>query len=148
VVIKIYNIIMKKTLKLIALGAIAMIMMSSCATTLNTSSRTSVSLPGITLERSDYKITDDINASAEVKVTFGVFYKGVDRKNLKVGNVSGYGKGIDEKLAIYNLIESNPNVDYLTNIRVLKSYKKGFLGISKTYNTKVIAKGIQIKTDK
>ena len=51
-------------------------------------------------------------------------------------------------MAIFNLIEANPGVDYLTNIRVLKSYKKGFLGITKTYKTKIIAKGIQIKLDK
>jgi len=127
--------------------ALVAALFTSCATTQNTSSRTGVSLPGLVLERSDYKLTDDIEASAEVKVTFGIFYKGIDKKNMKVGKISGYGAGIDEKLAIYNLIEQNPDVDYLTNIRVLKTYKKGFLGISKTYKTKVIAKGIKIKTD-
>lgn len=139
---------MKKLVQKLVIGAIATVALASCATTQNTASRDAVAMPGITLERSDYKLTDDISSEAEIKVTFGIFYKGVDKKNLKVGSVSGYGAGIDEKMAIFNLIESNPDVDYLTNIRVLKSYKKGFLGISKTYKTKVIAKGIQIKIDR
>lgn len=139
---------MKKRIRKFLIGAIATVALASCATTQNTSTRTAVALPGITLERSDYKLTNDISADAEIKVTLGIFYKGIDKKNLKVGEISGYGKGMDEKMAIFNLIESNPEVDYLTNIRVMKSYKKGFLGITKTYKTKVIAKGIKIKTDK
>ena len=139
---------MRKLIKQIVIGAVAIVGLASCATTQNTASRDAVAMPGITLSRDDYKLMDDISSEAEIKVTLGIFYKGVDRKNLKVGSVSGYGAGIDEKMAIFNLIEQNPDVDYLTNIRVLKSYKKGFLGISKTYKTKVIAKGIQIKTDK
>lgn len=139
---------MKKIFKLTGMLAITAALFSSCATTQNTASRSAVSLPGIIMERSDYELTDDIEASAEVKVVLGIFYKGVDRKNLKVGKVSGYGAGIDENMAIFNLIENNPEVDYLTNIRVMKTYRKGFLGFSKTYKTKVIAKGIKIKTDK
>ncbi len=139
---------MKKIFKMASVLAVTAALFSSCATTQNTSTRSAVTLPGITMDRSDYMLTDDMEASAEVKITFGIFYKGVDRNNLKVGKVSGYGSGMDEKMAIFNLIENNPDVDYLTNIRVMKTYKKGFLGISKTYKTKVIAKGIKVKTDK
>lgn len=138
---------MKKLFKLAGVLAVSASLFS-CSTTQNTATRSAVTLPGITMERSDYELTDDIEASAEVKVTLNMFYKGIDRRNVKVGKVSGYGSGMDEKLAIFNLIENNPDVDYLTNIRVMKTYTKGFLGISKTYKTKVIAKGIKIKTDK
>lgn len=46
----------------------------SCSTTQNTTTRSAVTLPGITMERSDYELTDDIEASAEVKVTLNMFY--------------------------------------------------------------------------
>lgn len=105
-------------------------------------------IPGLTFERSDYKLTGDIEASAEVKLIFGgLIVKGIDKKNVKIGQLNGKNlSSTDEGMAVYNLIQKNPEVDYLTNIRYFKTYDKKLF--SKTLKTKIIAKGIIIKTDK
>jgi len=42
---------------------------------------------------------------------------------------------LNDELAIYNLIQKYPNVDYLTNIRYIKTYDNTFFGFKKVYKT-------------
>ena len=137
---------MKKLLKKLAIGIIATAMFSSCVT-ISRTSRAALDVPGLTYERSDYTLSDDISAEVEVKVILGFIYKGIDKRNIKIGQLNGRSAGsIDQQMAVFNLIEKNPEVDYLTNIRYFKTYTKKLF--SKTYKTKIVAKGITIKTDK
>jgi len=136
-----------KIVKLFMVFAATALILSSCRT-VNQASRAALDIPGLTFERKDYKLTKDITASAEVKLILGgLIVKGVDKKNIKVGQLNGRNMGsVDESMAVYNLIKKNPKVDYLTNIRYFKTYEKKLF--SKTLKTKIIAKGIIIKTDK
>jgi len=136
-----------KIVKLFVVIAAAACILPSCRT-VNQTSRAALDIPGLTFERSDYKLTSDIEASAQVKLILGgLIVKGVDKKNIKIGQLNGRNMGsTDESMAVYNLIKKNPDVDYLTNIRYFKTYDKKLF--SKTLKTKIVAKGIIIKTDK
>ena len=127
------------------------VFLTSCKMTVISSSRDQVSMPPLKVKRTDYKLTDDVTAEAEVSVIrFLIFtkVKGVDRKNIKEGQILGGGAATtaDEKLAVYNLIEKNADFDYITNVRFEKTYTKKLF--KTTYKTKVIAKGIILNTDK
>ncbi len=138
----------KLFLNVIAIAAVGLLA-SSCLT-ISEAGKESVELPPLKVTRADYVLTDDLSAEAEVRVYLGFIMRGADKKNIKTGKIysagQAYGAGLDEKLAIYNLIEQNPDVDYLTNIRYYKTYtQKPFV---KKFKTKVVAKGIVLKTDK
>lgn len=133
-------------MKKVLLAAITCVALSSCLT-INTSTKEGVKMPGLTVTRADYILTDDLTAEAEVKyILGGLIVRGDDPKNIKVGTLGGMSASRDEQLAIYNLLEKNPQIDYVTNVRYQKSYVKKIF--SKTFKTKVIAKGIILKTDK
>lgn len=133
-------------MKKVLLAAITCVALSSCLT-INTSTKEGVKMPGLTVTRADYILTDDLTAEAEVKyILNGLIVRGDDPKNIKVGTLGGMSASRDEQLAIYNLLEKNPQIDYVTNVRYQKSYVKKIF--SKTFKTKVIAKGIILKTDK
>ncbi len=133
-------------MKKIILAAISCIALTSCLT-INSNMREGVKMPGLTVNRTDYILTDDLTAEAEVKyILGGLIVRGDDPKNVKAGSLGGMTASRDEQLAIYNLLEKNPQIDYVTNVRYQKSYVKKIF--SKTFKTKVIAKGIILKTDK
>lgn len=138
---------MKKIFVKILGFSVAVMLVSSCMT-VNQASKEAVGIPPLSLSRADYTLTDDVNAEAEVRVYLGFIMRGADKKNIKIGQIQGLPSNptIDERLAVYNLIEQNPEFDYLTNVRYYKTFiKKPF---KKTYKTKVVAKGIILKADK
>lgn len=141
---------MKKLfLQVLAFTAVAF-MAVSCAS-VSTATRENLKLPPIKLTRADYTLTNDLSAEAEVKVyniLIWSWIKGADASNMKIGKIVGSDAGatIDESLAIFNLLEKNPEIDYVTNVRYIKTYtQKPFV---KTYKTKIMAKGIILKADK
>lgn len=141
-----------RKLLLVALATVACLAtLTSCKVTVTSSSRDQVTMPALKVKRTDYKLTDDVSAEAEVSVFKFLFIrkvKGVDKKNIKEGQFLGGGvaTSADEKLAVYNLIEKNPDFDYITNVRFEKVYTKSLF--KTVYKTKVIAKGIILNTDK
>lgn len=137
---------MKRVFAKILVVSVIVMMAVSCRT-VQRATRDSIQLPGLRVTRADYTLTSDVSAEAEVKVILGMFIKGADKKNIKEGRINGgFNTTIDEALAVYNLLEAHPEIDYLTNIRYVKTYtQKPFV---KTYKTKIIAKGIILKTDK
>lgn len=134
---------------LIRLGVLAIVLLSlvSCKSTINYQNRNSMNLNEFKLKRSDYSITADASAEVEVKIIMRLFTKGIDKRNIKTARIENVWLGsADEQMAVYKLLEEHPEWDYVTNVRFVKSYeKKPFV---RTYKTKVIAKGIIIKTDK
>jgi len=130
--------------------AIAVSTLSSCVT-VNYANKEAVSMPSLRVKRSDYKLTSDISTEVEITAIFwGLKNEGIEKSKVKIGEINGDYKNStpDEKLAIYNLIQKYPNVDYLTNIRYIKTYDNTFFGFKKVYKTKIIAKGIILITDK
>lgn len=146
---------MKKGLFLVV--ASAALLLSSCASSIKTASKNAVAFPGMTVSRADYKLSADVNAEVEVKefTTLFGFFKNVkitgEEKNVvRKGLVSGYNVDEAGKIALYKLLEANPDFDYLTNIRIQKTFTKKFLLFFTKYNTTVTvtAKGITLKTEK
>lgn len=157
---------MVKNIYLIALLAL---MFSSCGS-LTRMSREKVDAPIIYSTRDDISVTDDLEAVGRVKtvsVLFVDFYKwDEDKRQLKIGpfrfldrdytegefiGYNGLNSTFDERLATYNFISENPEIDYVTNIRFKKQYvRKPFywralnIGARETETT-IIGKGVILK---
>jgi hypothetical protein len=147
-----------KKFTLIAAIASAVFIMTSCSNKISTNSKNSITFPGMTVSRADYKLSKDVSAEVEVKewsTLLGFLHPkpkviGENKRELRQGYVSGYGLGQAAQIAVYRLLDANPNFDYLTNIRVTKEYTKKWLVLLTKYNTKVkvVAKGITLNTEK
>jgi hypothetical protein len=144
-------------MKKLLLIAVAAMFAASCSHKISSMSKNSVAFPGMTVSRSDYKLSKDVNAEVEVK-EWSTFFGGLrgaktigeNKRELRQGFVSGYGLDKAAQIAIYRLLDANPNFDYLTNIRVTKEFTKKWLIFVTKYNTKVkiVAKGITLNTEK
>ena len=144
-----------------AMAAVALTF-GSCTVKQFDNSKNSVAFPGMTVTRADYKLSKDVTGEVEVKewsTLFGLLHGpaklnavGEDKNKLRQGIVSGINLGLTPggKIAVYRLLEANPNFDYLTNIRVQKEYTKKWAFLFTKYNTvyKVTAKGITLNTEK
>mgnify|MGYP003704435223 CR=1 FL=1 len=148
-----------KKLLLVA-GVAAGMLFTSCTERISTNSKNSVNFPGMTVTRSDYKLSKDVSAEVEVQ-EWSTFFgnltgsktvgeeKNVLRQGL-VGNWNWSAYPISTQVAVYRLLEANPTFDYLTNLRVSREYTKEWLLLFTRYNTKikVTAKGITLNTEK
>jgi hypothetical protein len=130
---------------------------TSCSRKYSTLSKNSIPFPGMTVSRTDYKLSKDVSAEVEVKEwsTFGGSFRGAkaigeNKKELRQGIVNGFGLDKASQIAVYRLLDANPNFDYLTNVRVTKEYTRKWLLFVTKYNTKVkiVAKGITLNTEK
>jgi hypothetical protein len=147
---------MKKiTLSVAAVAAV--LFTTSCSQKINSASKNAVNFPGMTVSRTDYKLSKDVTADVEVKefTMLGGFIHTAktvgEAKNEKhYGMVSGFGLDAASQVAVYRLLEANPSFDYLTNIRITKAYERKWLVFFNKYNTKVkiTAKGITLNTEK
>ncbi len=144
-------------MKKVLLIAVAALFVASCSQKISTMSKNSVPFPGMTVTRADYKLSKDVNAEVEVKEWSALFgylkgakSVGENKKELRQGMVSGFGLDKASQIAVYRLLDANPNFDYLTNIRVTKEYTKKWLLFVTKFNTKikVTAKGITLNTEK
>ena len=141
---------MKKSIKLLFVIGLTIISITSCVT-MNYTNKEAMTMPPLKVKRSDYKLTSDLTIEVQITSIFwDLIIDGLDKNNMKIGVIAGEAikNTPDEKLAIYELIKKYPEVDYLTNIRYVKSYSRNFLGFKKVYKTKIIAKGIILNTDK
>lgn len=137
--------------------AVSALLLSSCTAKLSNLSKNSVSFPGMTVTRADYKLSKDVSADVEVKefsTWFGMIRTaktiGEAKRESRQGVVSGFALDPASQVAVYRLLDANPSFDYLTNIRVQKEYTKKWMVLFTTYNTKVkvTAKGITLNTEK
>lgn len=159
---------MKKLFLLPVLFALS-IFVTSCGS-LTRVSREEVETPIIYSTREDISISDDITAKGKVRnvsVLFIDFYRwNESKRQLKIGpfrfldreyeegTFNGYnelGNTFDEKIAVYNFINQNSKLDYVTNIRYKKTYtRKPFylrllnIGV-REMETTIIAKGVTLK---
>lgn len=146
-----------KKLSIIAVVASTMLF-ASCSKKISTMSKNSVPFPGMTVTRADYKLSKDVSAEVEVKEwsTLMGYVRpkakavGENKRELRQGIVNGFGLDRASQIAVYRLLDANPNFDYLTNIRVQKEYTRKWLVLLTKYNTKVkvTAKGVTLNTDK
>lgn len=156
---------MKKNQLLLILGFLLFVT-SSCVS-VSRYSREEVTPPMIFVDRENYQVTDDITASASVKVVSFLFINSIrfdDKKQLRVGPLvfgdrdymfgtfDNYSKpkDFDEQIATYNFIKNNSSIDYVTNVRYHKVYTHHpylkLLNIGKReMQTTIIAKGIILK---
>mgnify|MGYP007002357110 CR=1 FL=1 len=138
---------MKKHLSKLGLLLIVLFALSSCKSTVSFQNRNSMNLNEFRLTRADYQITQDASAEVTVKVILGFITKGIDKKNIKTSRIENVWLGsADEEMAVYQLLQAHPEWDYVTNVRFVKTFEKTLF--AKTYKTKVIAKGIILKTGK
>lgn len=132
--------------------------------------RQEVQAPIIYSTRDDISVTDDITAIGKVRtvsVFFVDFYKWNETKRqLKIGpfrfldrdyeegifnGYYGFSNDFDEKIAAYNFITKNSEIDYITNVRFKKMFSRkpfyfSFLNIGvRESETTIIAKGIILK---
>lgn len=145
-----------KKFSLLALVATALFF-ASCSKKISSNSKNSVPFPGMTVSRTDYKLSKDVSAEIEVKSWSALFgylkgakAVGENKRELRQGIVNGFGLDLVSQIAVYRLLDANPNFDYLTNIRVSKEYTRKWLLFITKYNTKVkvTAKGITLNTEK
>ena len=145
-----------KKLFLMAIAG-ASLFLVSCSAKISSMSKNSVPFPGMTVSRADYKLSKDVSAEVEVKewsTLFGYFRGaktvGENKKELRQGIVNGFGLDKASRVAVYRILDANPNFDYLTNIRVTKEYTRKWLLFLTKYNTKIkiVAKGITLNTEK
>lgn len=138
---------MKKTILKLGLLVLVIVAFTACKSTVSFQNRSSMSLNEFKLSRADYQITQDASASSEVKIILGLFTKGIDKRNVKSARIENVWLGTaDEEMAVYQLLELHPEWDYVTNVRFVKIFEQTLF--VKTYKTKVIAKGIIIRTGK
>ena len=138
---------MKKTILKLGLLVLVIVAFTACKSTVSFQNRNSMSLNEFKLSRADYQITQDASASSEVKIILGMFTKGIDKRNVKSARIENVWLGTaDEEMAVYQLLEQHPEWDYVTNVRFVKTFEQTLF--VKTYKTKVIAKGIIIRTGK
>jgi len=144
--------------KLILPAVVAtMMMLTSCTSKISTLSKNSVSFPGMTVTRADYKLSKDVTADIEIKewsalmgYLKGAKAVGEEKRKMRQGVVFGYNLDKASQIAVYRLLDANPSFDYLTNIRISREYTKKNLIFFQKYNTKikVTAKGITLNTEK
>jgi hypothetical protein len=144
--------------KLFLVFGAATMLFSSCATKKeSTNSKGSVAFPGMTVTRSDYKLSKDVSAEVEIKTWTALAgllsdskAVGEQKREKRYGNVFGLALSDAEKIAVYRLLDANPNFDYLTNVRFTKEWTHKNFYIFHKYNTKikVVAKGITLNTEK
>jgi len=138
---------MKKTILKLGLLVLVIVAFTACKSTVSFQNRNSMALNEFKLSRADYQITQDASASSEVKIILGLFTKGIDKRNVKSARIENVWLGTaDEEMAVYQLLEQHPEWDYVTNVRFVKTFEQTLF--VKTYKTKVIAKGIIIRTGK
>ncbi len=146
---------MKKLFLIAVVGA--SLALTSCSRKISMMTKNSVAFPGMTVTRTDYKLSKDVSAEVEVKEWSTLLGRlkgakaiGENKRELRQGDVSGYGLDVAEKIAAYRLLDANPTFDYLTNIRITREYSKKWLLFLTKYNTKVkiVAKGITLNTEK
>ena len=144
---------MKKLFLIAIVGA--SVFLASCSAKVTSTSKNSIPFPGMTVTRADYKLSKDVSAEVEVKSwkAFGMTGAkavGENKKELRQGIVNGFGLDKESQIAVYRLLDANPNFDYLTNIRVTKEFTRKWLIFVTKYNTKVkiVAKGITLNTEK
>ncbi len=144
-----------KRLALMIFGASLIFTIISCSTT-KTTSKNSVPFPGMTVTRADYKLSKDVTAEVEVQEfrTFlglirGAKVIGQNKNERKSGTINGYQLDPASEIAVYRLLEANPNFDYLTNIRIQKEYTSKWMFLFTKFNTKVkvVAKGVTLNTE-
>lgn len=145
-----------KKLLLIA-GVTSAMFFASCTNKISTNSKGSVAFPGMTVTRADYKLSKDVSAEVEVKewsalgkLLSGAKILGEQKNEVRQGVVHGFALDRAQQIAMYRLLDANPNFDYLTNIRFVKEYTQKNMLFFKKYNTKIkiIAKGITLNTEK
>lgn len=138
---------MKKTILKLGLLVLVIVAFTACKSTVSFQNRNSMALNEFKLSRADYQITQDASASSEVQIILGLFTKGIDKRNVKSARIENVWLGTaDEEMAVYQLLELHPEWDYVTNVRFVKTFEQTLF--VKTYKTKVIAKGIIIRTGK
>ncbi len=156
-------------MKKIYLLSLLAIVLASCGSVTRIQ-REEVETPLIYSTREDISITEDITAVGKVKnvsILFIEFYRWNEtKKQLKIGpfrffdrdyeegyfnTISPIGKTFDEKIAVYNFIDQNSKLDYVTNVRYKKKFsRKPFywrlvnIG-AREMETTVIAKGVILK---
>jgi hypothetical protein len=156
-------------MKKVYLLSLLAIVLASCGSVTRIQ-REEVDTPLIYSTREDISITEDITAVGTVKnvsILFIEFYRWNEtKKQLKIGpfrffdrdyeegyfnTISPIGKTFDEKIAVYNFIDQNSNLDYVTNVRYKKKFsRKPFywrlvnIG-AREMETTVIAKGVILK---
>lgn len=145
-----------KKFSLIAIVASTMLL-ASCSKKITTMSKNSVPFPGMTVTRADYKLSKDVSAEVEVKEWTALmgYLKGAktigeNKREFRQGIINGYGLDKASQIALYRLLDANPNFDYLTNIRVSKEFTRKWLLFVTKYSTKVkiTAKGVTLNTEK
>lgn len=141
----------------LALFVAAMMVFTSCSKKLSTMSKNSLPFPGMTVTRADYKLSKDVSAEIEVKEFFmlgNLIHTakaiGEAKHELRQGIVSGYNLDKASQIAVYRLLDANPNFDYLTNIRITQEFTRKHMVFFRKANTKVkiVAKGITLNTEK
>ncbi len=146
---------MKKII--LTLSGAALLFLASCSNKIMSNSKNAATFPGMTVTRADYKLSKDITAEVEVKEwsTLGGYLRGAKsvgekKKEIREGLVSGFNLDPASRLAVYKILDANPQFDYVTNIRVSKDYKRSWLLFFTKYNTKVkvTLKGITLNTEK
>jgi hypothetical protein len=146
---------MLKKIILPSLGIFFLFLVSSCSTTRSTISKNAVAFPGMTVSRSDYKLSNNVTSTVKVKEfsLFGLRFarvEGEKKRVLRQGYVNGFNLDPASQIAVYKMLETNPEFDYLTNIRIKKEFQKKWFLLFTTYKTDVTvtAKGITLKTEK
>ena len=70
---------------------------------------------------------DDISADAEIKVTFGIFYKGIDKKNLKFARLNDAFKSL--KLDVSSRMVHKLSDDYITYLSTFNHLLAGTIDL-------------------
>lgn len=144
-------------MKKLSLIAGSCLVLASCSQKITSTSKNSVPFPGMTVSRTDYKLSKDVSNEIEVKEWSTLFGSvsgakavGEQKNELRQGIVNGFGLDKASQIAVYRMLDANPSFDYLTNIRVTKEYNKKWLFFFTKYTTKVkvVAKGITLNTEK
>ena len=97
-------------MKNLLLFAFTALMFSSCS--IYTASM-SESLPEIRLDLNDLDISNDMQASATVKVYFGIFVTGANKQSASSSTYGSKTKTSSQAAAAYNLIKSNSDYDFI-----------------------------------
>jgi hypothetical protein len=160
---------MKKNFKTAFFMLSIIFVLASCGSVTRIN-RQEVQAPILYSTRDDISVTEDLTASGKVKtvsVLFVDFYRwNNSKRQLKIGpfrfldrdyeegvfnGYYGFSNDFDEKIAAYNFISQNSNLDYITNVRFKKAFnRKPFywrllnIGVRESETT-VIAKGVILK---
>lgn len=156
--------------KILFIAITSTLFLSSCAS-VTRMTREEINAPVVFMQRGDYELTDDLTASATVKIKSFVILDVIrwnDKKQIKfmwpfnfrfgsrdyyegAFNNYYYPKEFDEKVAIYNFNEKYNNLDYVTNVRFKRYFGKKpyyikWLNLGTRENTtEIYAKGIILK---